>query len=178
MKKFDLAAARQQAAAKASAPTADIESGTHAVRITQVVDCDDVYNRFDDVWQPGVGLAFQLPDGRIFGKVFNPEAFGGHWSMVAAALPDTVDGLAAMLGQQLIVEVQANRAWPKLIAAYAADSMLAEMPASWPSTDLILLEADEQTGVVDLKANAVQIQKLHVELRKSLAARPPKKAAE
>ena len=178
MKKFDLSAARQQAAAKATAPTADIESGVHAVRIVHVVDCDDVYNRFDDTWQPGVGLAFQLPDGRTFGKVLNPEALGGHWSIVAAALPDDVEGLADMLGQQLIVEVQTNRAWPKLVAAYAADSGLADMPASWPNTDLILLEADEQTGLVDLKANAEQVQKLHVELRKALAARPPKKAAE
>jgi len=178
MKKFDLAAARQQAASKASAPTADIASGVHPVRIVQAADCDDIYNRFDDTWQPGVGIAFQLPDGRIFGKIFNPEAFGGHWSMVVAALPDDVEGLGGMLGQQLIVEVQANRAWPKLIAAYPADSGLADMPASWPTTDLILLEADEQTGVVDLKANAAAIQKLHVELRKALAARPPKKAAE
>lgn len=166
MPKFDLKKLKKEAASRSdSAETITIDGYTQ-VKITQVAELgmQRGFNK-DDPDRFEIGFVFTTPDGISIAKEVNGEAYStrSHLSLIDSAI-DGADDLEDMLGKELVIEVQANGRYPKIISFAGIDDGLVDELQEFGDCELIYFQEDDHDPAV-LKT------KLHPQLRRKFTTR-------
>jgi hypothetical protein len=160
-------------------PGADyLKSGIYTARITQIVDLGELpgFNK-EDPPVDSLGIAFQLPEGKIITKVFRKSTHSQSFFYMLISsieLPEDDFNYGQLTGKELSIEVAENGQYPKITACYSLDNQLSEAVKEWLEADLITLIPEEGEEVLNRDLHIEAIKKLQPELRKTLLNTPRK----
>lgn len=162
MAKFNLKAATE--AAKAQTSTDSMVAGYHRVMITQVAEIG--FQRFNETDEPkdSVGFVFANTAGQQICKTMTLVVSAySNLNKVLKTIDDVPDELSELLGQELVIEIEANGKYPKILGYYHLEDGLSDEPAlSKPDEPLYFTVENPQPEV---------LKKLHPQLKQAVSAR-------
>ncbi len=162
MPKFDLKVAMK--AAQDSENAEPMSAGYHRVVITQVaeVGLQPAFNR-DDEPKASVGVVFENATGLQVCKVMplTVSTYSNLGKLLSAIEPP--DEFKDLLNQELVLEIEANGKWPKIVGYYHVDDGLSAEPSIGAVADSIYYSVDEPAPET--------LKRLHSQLKQAIAAR-------
>ena len=173
MAKFDLKTAQMQK--KQDFET--VVTGTHSARIIHLVDVGDYAFSSDSQAKPSTALTFQLSSGALISKIISNSAHEQSTMMLIVGCVEDTEDLTDLLGKKLVLDVEANGAWPKITGYSSLEYYDEFQDIKFPETPLVLLLPEGNAESVDVKENIVAIQTLPPEIKKVLLRAKSKKAA-
>jgi hypothetical protein len=163
MAKFSLKAATE--AANTQIATEAMAAGYHRVIITQVAEIglQRGFNETDDP-KESVGFVFTNAAGQQICKPMTLVVSAySNLNKILKTIDEVPDELSELLGQELVVEIEANGKYPKILGYYHLDDGLSDEPALKKPDELLYFTVENPQPDV--------LKKLHSQLRQAVAGR-------
>jgi hypothetical protein len=163
MAKFNLKAATE--AAKAQTATDAMVTGYHRVMITQVAEIG-LQRGFNETDEPKdyVGFVFTNAAGQQICKTMTlVVSTYSNLNKILKTIDDVPDELSELLGHELVLEIEANGKYPKILGYYHLDDGLSDEPALKKPDELLYFTVENPQPDV--------LKKLHSQLRQDVAGR-------
>lgn len=171
MARFDLKAAKMQKKQGAEA----VVTGTYPVKIVHLVDVGDYAFSAESPAKLSTAFTFQLPSGALVTKIVTNSVHElSIMTSIISCISDA-DDLADLLDKKLVIDVEANGAFPKITGYSSLEYYDDFQDAIFPDTPLILLFPEGDADSVDVKANIAIIQTLPSEIKKIMLRAKSKK---
>ena len=162
MAKFDFKAGLLQK--KQGAET--VISGTYPARIVHIIDVGEYAYSAGGPFKPSTALTFQLPSGVLIPKIVANSVHESSTMMAIVGCVGDVEELEDLLGKKLVLDVEANRFYPKITGYYSLEYYDEFQDTTFPDIPLVLLLPEGDADSVDVKANIAVIKTLPPEIRK------------
>jgi hypothetical protein len=163
MAKFNLKAATE--AAKTQPATESMTTGYHRVIITQVAEIG-LQRGFKETDEPkeSVSFVFTNATGQQICKTMSLVVSAySNLNKILKVIDDVPNELSELLGHELVLEIEANGKYPKILGYYHLDDGLSDEPALKKPDELLYFTVENPQPDV--------LKKLHSQLRQDVAGR-------
>ncbi|MFI3217441.1 MAG: hypothetical protein QX192_11665 [Methylococcales bacterium] len=163
MAKFNLKTATE--AAKTQTATESMVAGYHRVMMIQVAEIG-LQRGFNETDEPkeSVGFVFTNTAGQQICKTMTLVVSAySNFNKILKTIDDVPGELSELLGHELVIEIEANGKYPKILGFYHLDDGLSDEPALSKPDELLYFTVENPQPDV--------LKKLHSQLRQAVAGR-------
>ncbi|MFA5922599.1 MAG: hypothetical protein WC856_15135 [Methylococcaceae bacterium] len=172
MAKFNLKTGQMQK--KQGAET--VASGAYPAMIVHIVDVGDYAYIAGEPCKRSTAFTFQLPSGVLITKIIPNSIHELSIMMTIVSSVGDAEDLEDLLGKKLVLEVEANKFYPKIKGYYSLEFFDEFQDTTFPDIPSVFLLPEGDAESIDVKSNIAVIKTLPNEIRKIMLRARSKKA--